>query len=90
MKAWFAKMRISAALDSGRRPTARSQGKTTVSDELSGFEKEMAELDRALKQTVPKPHAPPSLHSSIMRAVRAVERPGAGARFPCRLSPRLH
>jgi hypothetical protein len=51
-----------------------------VSDELSGFEKEMAELDRALKQTVPKPHAPPSLHSSIMRAVRAVERPGAGAR----------
>jgi hypothetical protein len=80
MKAWFAKMRISAALDGGRRPAAWRQRKTSVWDELSGFEQEMAALDRALKQSAPKPHAPPSLHNSIMRAVRAAERPGARAR----------
>jgi len=80
MKAWFAKMRISAALDGGRRPAAWPQRKTSVSDELSGFEQEMAELDRALKHTAPKPHASPGLHSSIMRAVQAAELPGARAR----------
>ena len=80
MKAWFAKIRISAALDGGRRPAAWSRRETDPSDELRGFEQEMTELDHALKQTAPKPHAPPSLHGSIMRAVRAVERPAANAR----------
>jgi hypothetical protein len=80
MKAWFAKIRISAALDGGRRPAAWSRRETDLSDELRGFEQEMTELDHALKQTAPQPHAPPSLHGSIMRAVRAVERPAANAR----------
>jgi hypothetical protein len=80
MKAWFAELRISAALDSGRMPATWSQRKTDVSDELRGFEQEMTALDRALRQTAPKPHAPPSLHGSIMRAVQAAERPVANAR----------
>ena len=80
MKAWFAKIRISAALDGGRRPAAWSRRETDLSDELRGFGQEMAALDRALKQTAPRPHAPPSLHGSIMRAVQAVERPAANAR----------
>ena len=80
MREWFAKIRISAALDGGRRPAAWSRRETDLSDELRGFEQEMAALDRALKQTAPRPHAPPSLHGSIMRAVQAVERPAANAR----------
>ena len=80
MREWFAKIRISAALDGGRRPAAWSRRETDLSDELRRFEQEMAALDRALKQTAPRPHAPPSLHGSIMRAVQAVERPAANAR----------
>ena len=75
MKGWFAKLKISAALDDGHGPAAGAQGEKCVSTELHGFAQEMTALDRALKQTVPKPDAPPSLHSAIMRAVRAAERP---------------
>lgn len=80
MKSWFAKFRISAAMDSGQELEAGSQRRTSVSDELRGFEQEMAALDGALKQTAPRSQAPPSLHGSIMRAVRAAEHPGAEAR----------
>lgn len=79
MREWFAKMRISAALDGDRRPAARSQRKSSVSNELRDFDGEMATLDGALKRTAPNPHAPPVLHGSIMRAVRAIERPEAKA-----------
>jgi hypothetical protein len=77
MKAWFAKLKISAALDNGQGPAADETPKKSVSAERRGFEQDMAALDRALKQTVPKPDTPPSLHSSIMRAVRVAERPAA-------------
>lgn len=79
MRAWFAKLRMSAALDDCRNPVDRSQRKTDVSDELRGFERELAVLDRALKQTAPRPQTPPSLHCSIMRALQATERPAAKA-----------
>ena len=75
MREWFAKMRISAALDGGRTPAAWPQRTTSVSDELRDFDREMAALDRALRRTAPRPHGPPSLHSSIMRAVRQAARP---------------
>ena len=75
MKTWIAKLKISAALDAGQGPAAGPQRKECVSNGLRGFAREMTALDRALKQSVPKPDAPPSLHSSIMRAVRAAERP---------------
>jgi hypothetical protein len=80
MKAWFTKFKISAALDSGARPEALSQPRTSVSDELRSFEQEMTVLDRTLKQTAPKPRVPPTLHASIMRAVRATELPLPQAR----------
>ncbi len=73
MKAWFAKMKISAALDDGRTPAAAARQEESVSTGLRGFAQKMTALDRALKQTVPRPEAPPSLHSSIMSAVRAAE-----------------
>jgi hypothetical protein len=44
---------------------------------MRDFNAEMAALDRALKRTAPQPQGPPSLHDSIMRAVRAAERPAA-------------
>ena len=40
----------------------------------------MTALDRALKQTVPRPETPPSLHRSIMQAVRAANRPAPAPR----------
>lgn len=80
MRSWFTKFRISAAMDGGQKPAAGAQRRISVSDELRGFEQEMTALDRALKQTAPKPQAPPSLHGSIMRAVRAAEHPVAEAR----------
>jgi len=51
-----------------------------VSGNLRDFDHELAALDRALKRTVPTPHAPPSLHGSIMRAVRSAHRPAADPR----------
>jgi hypothetical protein len=75
MKAWFAKLRISVALDEGQEPAAGAQREKCVSTALRGCAQEITALDRALKQSVPKPNAPPTLHSSIMRAVRAAERP---------------
>lgn len=77
MKAWFARMRISVALKAGPKPSG-SLRRTINSSEQSGeLEQEMTVLDRALKETAPKLKAPPSLHGSIMRAVRAAERPVA-------------
>jgi hypothetical protein len=80
MKAWLANLRISLALDSSQRPAAQEQRRQHDPAELRGFEQDMTALDRGLKQTVPSPHAPPSLHGSIMRAVRTAERPAAESR----------
>jgi hypothetical protein len=75
MRLWFTKARISAALDAGSKPSAWLRRSISGSDELRGFEQEMTALDRALKQTVPRPETPPSLHRSIMQAVQAANRP---------------
>jgi hypothetical protein len=80
MKLWFTKVRISAALDAGTEPSAWLRRSISGSDEVRGFEQEMAELDRALKQTVLRPETPPSLHGSIMHAVRAAKRPAPARR----------
>ena len=77
MKLWLTKARISAALDAGKKPSAWLRQRVSGSDELRGFEQEMTALDRALKQSVPRPETPPSLHRSIMQAVQATERPAA-------------
>ncbi|MCX6923428.1 MAG: hypothetical protein NT154_09515 [Verrucomicrobia bacterium] len=80
MKLWFAKMRISAALDTGERPSAKLSQRVSRSPELRGFQQELTTLDRALKQAAPRPEAPAALHRSIMQAVRAAERPVAARR----------
>jgi hypothetical protein len=77
MKSWFTKLRISAALDDGYKPSASLRRNIDRSERLQSFEDEMAAVDRALKQCPPKPQAHPGLHRSIMQAVRAAERPAA-------------
>jgi hypothetical protein len=77
MKSCFTKLRISAALDDGCKPSASLRRNINRSEPLQSFEDEMTAVDRALKQCPPKPQAPPGLHGSIMQAVRAVERPAA-------------
>jgi hypothetical protein len=69
MRLWIAKVRISVALDAGKRPSARLRRQVSSSEELRSFEQELAALDRALRQTTPEPKAPASLHCSIMQAV---------------------
>jgi hypothetical protein len=84
MNAWFAKFRISAALD-GPKPLSPSlRRRIAASERLGRFAARCAALDRALKQSTPLPAAPPSLHSSILAAVRAhacppAARPGLAA-----------
>ena len=76
MKFWFTKARISAALDTGKPPSSWLRRRTSKSEELRGFEQDMLALDRALRQSVPKPEVPASLHRSIMQAVQAASQPG--------------
>jgi hypothetical protein len=75
MKSWFAKLRISAALDGRRKLPARWVERPGRSHELHDFEQEIVALDHALKMTAPEPQAPDWLHRSIMRAVQVAERP---------------
>jgi hypothetical protein len=80
MKAWFARVRISVALKAGPRPSGSLQQTMNSSEQAGDLEQEMMALDRALKETAPKRQAPPSLHRSIMLAVRAAKRPSAAPR----------
>jgi len=79
MNAWFAKFRISAALDGAKPLSASLRRRIAASEDLGRFAALCAALDRALKQSPPEPGAPPSLHSSILAAVRAAARPGLAA-----------
>jgi hypothetical protein len=78
---WFAKFKISAALDS-RKPLPRAVHNAMArSDELYRFEKQAVSLKRALKATpAPASEPPPGLHEDIMRAVRAGARPATQVR----------
>lgn len=82
MKSWIAKLRISMALDADQPPSAGLRRRPSASAELRGIEQEMLALDRALKETAPRAEAPDSLHQSIMKAVRAANRPAAAPRQP--------
>jgi hypothetical protein len=71
MKSWLLKFRISNALDD-RRPLSPAVGQAiTQSEEVRRFAENCSALDRALKNQLPKLAASASLHTSIMRAVRA-------------------
>lgn len=80
MKAWFARMRIAVALKAGPRPSGSLRGTSSGSEQPGDLDREMTVLDRALKETAPRLEVPPSLHHSIMQAVRATERPAAAPR----------
>jgi hypothetical protein len=80
MKLWIARLRTSLALDADQPTSAWLRRWLSASAEVRGMEQEMMALDRALKETAPKTEAPASLHSSIMQAVRAANRPAAAPR----------
>jgi hypothetical protein len=75
MKAWFAVLREVVALKVGLKPAGPLQGARSGSNQSADLEQDLEALDRALKETAPRPQAPPTLHRSIMQAVRATERP---------------
>ncbi len=75
MKTWFAKFRISSALDTGRPVPESVRCALVGSDELRGFERSVANLDQALREARPESPTPARLHNSIMNAVRAAEPP---------------
>jgi hypothetical protein len=76
MKLWFAKFRISTALDAKRPLSSAQQRAIARSGELRQFKDDASALDRALKDS-PSPEAPPELHDDIMRAVRSADRSNA-------------
>lgn len=80
MKTWFTSFRISAALDSGHKPSGSQRESINRSEEVQSVEQDMTALDRALRQERPEPQTPPGLHRSIMRAVRVAQRPQAAPR----------
>jgi len=75
MKSWFARFRISAALDAGAPAPGSMREKMAGSSELRRFAETTAMLDRALEGGPPLPEPAPALHASIMRVVRAASVP---------------
>lgn len=80
---WFAKFRISAALDS-RKPLPPSlRNAIAQSGELQAFAKDADALGRALEAESPSvAEPPPGLHKAIMRAVEDGASTGAAAPVP--------
>jgi hypothetical protein len=70
MKTWFAKFRSSLALDN---QTLSMPASNRLSAEARRFAQQAASLEQALKKEPVETPLPPSLHESIMRAVRAAE-----------------
>jgi hypothetical protein len=81
MKTWLTKFRISAAQDSGHLLPPSVHRAIDRSPDLREFAQAAAALDEALKQTKPTVEPPPSLHSDIMRAIRA-KRPAVERQRP--------
>jgi hypothetical protein len=78
MKTWFAKFRISSALD-GETPLPPGwQESTARNAEVRRFAETSQALHRALKSGPKAPELPAFLHESIMRAVTGA----AGPRIP--------
>ena len=73
MKTWFAKFRISTALDSGRPLPLWVSHRLSSCEELRRFARQMSELDSALQKGQPT-QTRGTIHGSIMHAVRSVER----------------
>jgi hypothetical protein len=79
MKLWLTKLRISAALDSGKPLPESLRQKIEADPELKRFAYRTQALKRSLRSP---PTADPSLHDSIMRAVRGSARREQPRRAP--------
>jgi len=86
MKKWLAKVRISAALDSGEPLPTGLRERITRSDELRAFEEQTASLHGALRKAQPQKDPPPWLHGWIMRGVRQSAIPRKQPAWPARLA----
>jgi hypothetical protein len=75
MKIWLAKFKISTALDQNKSPRGDSPGARPQAEEIRRFEASVRALDARLRAARPPTAAPADLHASIMRAVRAAEKP---------------
>jgi hypothetical protein len=71
MKTWIAKFRISNALDATLVPTTPALARHGESDEVRQFAAAVGQVERRLRSATPARCAPPGLHASVMRAVRA-------------------
>jgi hypothetical protein len=73
MKNLLAKFRLSNAIDdkAGESSPDTLQEKISANAELRDFAQRTEALDRALRRPLTAPVSDPSLHNSIMRAVRA-------------------
>jgi hypothetical protein len=71
MKSWLLKFKISSALDDRKPLPPTLESAINRSEEARRFAADSKTLEQRLKQQLPKPQAPPSLHSGIMRSVRA-------------------
>jgi hypothetical protein len=73
MKSWLARFRVSSAFDDNRPLPGSLRRQLEKSEELRTFARRISELDSALRKSSAA-EAPDTVHRSIMRAVRTVER----------------
>jgi hypothetical protein len=69
MKAFFAKLKISNALDSGKRLPVGRNRETGRGENIEEFAVRISQLDEELKKSVPQLNPPEALHASIMQSV---------------------
>lgn len=86
MKTWYAKFKISSALDETKPATLEQ---TATSPELLRFEASLRRLDGELRDSRPSAVVPEGLHASVMRAVREVSRKQTAGDQPRRASFKL-
>jgi hypothetical protein len=94
MKTLLTKFMVSRSLDTGAPVSGFWKKRMAGSPELEQFERAARALDGQLKKPGPsaEPDLPPSLHASIMRAVRAAQaspHPEAGDEAAWNLTPLL-
>jgi hypothetical protein len=71
MKSWLLKFKISRALDDRKPLPPALERAVNQSEDARRFAANSRTLGQGLKQQVPRPPAPASLHAGIMRSVRA-------------------
>jgi hypothetical protein len=86
MKTWYAKFKISSALDEAKPSVSQPP---VASAELHQFAQSLRQLDRELRVSQPTATMPTGLHASVMRAVRETARERATTAEPQRATFKL-